>query len=801
MKRLIILILSSAIFFDVVAQQPLVVPASIKIVNGKVQDQASKVALAYVTIKIKDTAAKTIAVGITDEKGVFNLDHIPAGNLTAEFRLMGYQPLIKPFVVDVLAPGIDLGGIFLKPDAQQLKELTITGQRPAISLKLDKKVFEVGKDVLSQNGSVNDILNGVPSVAVSPAGGISLRGNSNVLVLINGRRSGLTQSNALDQVPADQIERVEVITNPSSRYDAAGSAGIINIILKKNKKGGFNGQVRLAGGIPDDNRINPSINYKSDKFNLFSTFGIRSSNYNGNYTTQQSVVNQAGLTNLNQQQEEKRHDDGHLLYFGADYFINEKNTITAAFLKNATRDHDRNILNYRYSDNENNIDSTLVRNGESRERRDYNQFEFNYTRSFEQPAKKFTIDIQYDFWNSGKDWNLSTEKVLPVLFALPALRTNSVGSSKDFLLQTDYVQPLLNNSTLEMGLKAENRKVTSDYKAEEANGSEWMIYDGIDNTLGYTELIGSAYVQFGSKINQLSYQVGLRTELTRINIEDRIKTYNNRKNYNRLFPTLNMNYQFTSGSTLQLNYSKRINRPPLQLLYPFNELTDFNAQYVGNPDLNPSYADVFTLGFLKNWSTLTFNPSIYYQYTTGFVQDYTLRNERDIFITTPVNIEEEIRKGIELSFLYNPEKWLQLNAELNFYAFDQKGRYKEQDLAFSGHALTARLSAQLKLPGSFSFQGRYNFTGPQGNAQRRTAAISYLDMGLSKNLLKDKVTIAGDVTNIFNSRKYQTRTTGNDYVFLQTSNPNAARYRLSVVYRFNLQEGQNVRQARKNNRN
>ena len=801
MKRLILLILSSAIFFDVVAQQPAVMPAAIKIVNGKVQDNVSKEVLAYVTISIKDTAAKTIAVGITDEKGVFKLDHIPAGNLTAEFRLMGYQPLIKPFVVDVLVPGIDLGGIFLKPDAQQLKELTITGQRPAISLKLDKKVFEVGKDVLSQNGSVNDILNGVPSVAVSPAGGISLRGNSNVLVLINGRRSGLTQSNALDQVPADQIERVEVITNPSSRYDAAGSAGIINIILKKNKKGGFNGQVRLAGGIPDDNRINPSINYKSDKFNLFSTFGIRSSNYNGNYTTQQSVVNQSGLTNLNQEQQEKRHDDGHLLYFGADYFINEKNTITAAFLKNATRDHDRNRLNYRYSDNENNIDSTLVRNGESRERRDYNQFEFNYTRSFEQPAKKFTIDIQYDFWNSEKDWNLSTEKVLPVLVALPALRTNSVGSSKDFLLQTDFVQPLLKNSTLEMGLKAENRKVTSDYKAEEADGSEWRIYDGIDNTLDYTELIGSAYVQFGSKINQLSYQVGLRTELTRINIEDRIKTYNNRKNYNRLFPTLNVNYQFTSGSALQLNYSKRINRPPLQLLYPFNELTDFNAQYVGNPDLNPSYADVFTLGFLKNWSTLTFNPSVYYQYTTGFVQDYTLRNERDIFITTPINIEEEIRKGIELSFLYNPEKWLQLNAEMNFYAFDQKGRYKGQDLAFSGHALTARLSAQLKLPGSFSFQGRYNITGPQSNAQSRTAAINYLDMGLSKNLFKDKVTIAGDVTNIFNSRKYQTRTTGNDYVFLQTNNPNAARYRLSVVYRFNLKEGQNVRQAKKNNRN
>ena len=801
MKRLLLLILLCVVFFNVTAQQQTGRTAANRIIHGKLQDQASKELLAYVTVTIKDSSSKAIAVGISDENGVFKLDNIPAGRLTAEFRSMGYQTLVKSFEIAASALLLDLAVIPLQTDATQLKELTVTGQKPGVSLKLDKKVFEVGKDVLSQNGTINDILNGVPSVAVSPSGGISLRGNSNVLVLINGRRSGLTQSNALDQVPADQIEKVEVITNPSSRYDAAGSAGIINIILKKNKKGGFNGQVRLAGGIPDDQRINPSINYKSDKINLFSTFGIRSSNYVGRYTTDQSANNLGVQTNLHQDQYEDRHDNGHLLYFGADYFINDKNTITAAFLKNATRDHDKSVLNYGYRDVNNNLDSTTVRNGESREKRDYNQFEFNYTRNFEQAAKKFTIDMQYDFWNSEKDWNLSTQKLLPVFLNLPMIRTNSVGSSKDFLLQTDFVQPLSERSTLEMGLKGENRKVTSDFKAEQADGYQWMIFDGIDNKLDYTELIGSAYLQFASKINQFSYQLGLRTELTRINIEDRIKTYSNKKNYNRLFPTLNLSYQFKAGSTLQLNYSKRINRPTLALLYPFNELTDFNAQYVGNPDLNPSYVDVAELGFLKNWSTLTFNPSLYYQHTKGFVQDYTYRNDNEVFITTPINIDQEIRRGVELSVLYNPVKWLQVNTEMNFYTFDQEGKYNEQDLNFSGQALTARLSAQVKLPAAFAFQGRYNLTGAQSNAQSRREAINYVDMGLSKNLLKDKVTVVGDVTNAFNSRKYNTRTTGNDYVFVQSSNPNAARYRLSVVYRFNLKEGQGVRQAKSNNRN
>jgi len=800
MKRLLLLILCSGIFLNVCAQQPAPETAANSVIHGKLQDQTTKELLAYVTVSIKDTSSKTIAVGISDENGVFKLDRLPVGQLTGEFRFIGYKTLVKSFEIAASTAVFDLGILTLQPDANQLKELTVTGQQPGISLRLDKKVFEVGKDVLSQNGSINDILNGVPSVAVSPSGGISLRGNSNVMVLINGRRSGLTQSNALDQVPADQIERVEVITNPSSRYDASGSAGIINIILKKNKKGGFNGQIRLAGGIPDDNRINPSINYKSDKINLFSTFGIRSSNYVGHYRTEQSTTKQGIGTNLNQEQQEDRHDDGRLLYFGADYFINEKNTITAAFLKNATRDHDKSVLNYGYSSINNNVDSATVRNGESREKRDYNQFEFNYTRNFEQAAKKFTIDMQYDFWNSEKDWDLTTQKVLPVFFLLPAIRTNSIGSSKDLLVQTDFVQPLTERSTLEMGLKAESRKVTSDFKAEQAAGEQWLIVDGIDNKLDYSELIGSAYLQFASKINQFSYQVGLRTELTRINIEDRIKTYNNKKNYNRLFPTLNMSYHLKSGATVQLNYSKRINRPSLMLLYPFNELTDFNAQYVGNPDLNPSYADVLELGFLKQWSTLTFNPSLYYQHTKGFVQDYTYREDNEVFITTPINIYQEIRRGIELSVLYNPAKWLQLNTEMNFYTFKQEGRYKERNLDFSGQGLTARVSAQIKLPAAFAFQGRYNITGAQSNAQSRTGAISYIDMGLSKNLLKNKVTVVGDVTNAFNSRKYQTRTTGPDYIFVQTNNPNAARYRLSVVYRFNLKEDQSVRQAKSNNR-
>jgi outer membrane receptor protein involved in Fe transport len=769
-------------------------------VSGTVQDNTTKETLPYVTVTVKDSTLKTVLIAITDDHGSFLLENLPIGKMTAIFSFMGYQNYIQPLEIISGKSVIELGVIHLKSDAIQLNTIEINGQKPNVSLKLDKKVFEVGKDVLSQNGSAHDILNGVPSVTVSPTGAVSLRGNSSVLILINGRQSGLTQNNALDQIAADQIERVEVIANPSSRYDAAGSAGIINIILKKNKKSGFSGQVRLVAGSPNDSRINPSINYKSDKINIFSNFSIRSTDYEGLYSTNQSTIENGTPSFMKLVQNEDRHDDGKLIYLGADYFINEHETITAAFLKNATHDNDKTHLMYDYGDFGSAAkDSVLSRDGKSLEKRDYNQFEFNYTRTFKQPEKKWTIDVQYDWWNSDKNWNLSTQRLFPDVLVYPGIRTKSKGNSKDLLAKSDFIQPVDSVSVFEFGIKTEIRKVSSDFLAEEQLDNNWTVYQNIDNHLNYTENIAGAYAQFSSKIRRFTYMLGLRTELTRISISDVRNTYNDEKNYNKLFPTLNLSYKFEDAS-LQFNYSKRINRPSLYALYPFNELTDLNAQYIGNPELNPSYSDVFEMAFLKTWKNLTLNPSVYYQYEKGYIQDFTYR-ENDVFYTTPVNIEYEARSGIEISTLYNPLKWLQINTEMNFYRFEQKGNYEQKNLDYKGETFTGRLSTQIKLPAKLSFQGRYNFRGAQQNAQTKNEVLQSLDFGLSKILLKDKATIVFDVSNALNLRQNKSTTIGTNYLINQNSIPNATRYRLSFVYRFNLTDPKGIRQANTSNRN
>lgn len=767
-------------------------------VTGIIHEKSGTPA-AYVTVTLKENSDQPIAAGISDAKGVFRLENIPTGNYTASYSLAGFQIISK--LIQVKSNEVtNVGTIILESDAKLLQEVSLTGQRASVSLKLDKKVFEVGKDVLSQSGAVTDLLNIVPSVSVSPGGEISLRGNSNVLVLIDGRRTGLTQGNALEQVPADQVERVEVITNPSSRFDAAGSAGIINIILKKNKKGGFSGQLRLVGGIPNETRISPSLNYKSNKLNLFATYGIRLSDYVGLYTMKQSTGLLGTPVYLNQRQDENRHDDAKLLYFGADFKINDHHTITAAFMRNSTHDHDKTQLNYLYSDKNAVIDSSLSRSGESWEKRSYNQLEFNYTKSFAKAGKKLTVDMQYDFWDSDKDWNLSTSKVFPVAAILPMIRTSSMGESKDFMIKTDMVQPLDSTSTLEFGLKMEDRRVNSDFIAEQKNSAGWETIDQIDNHLLYKELIGSAYVQFSGKTGALSYQGGLRGELTHIGIEDRVGSYAAEKDYNRLFPTLNISYRFNEKTTLQGSYSKRINRPRLGMIYPFNELTDLSSRYVGNPDLNPSYSNVFELAFLKNWKTLTFNPSFYYQRNTGVMEDYTFRNAEGLFITMPVNISKETRHGFELSILYNPVKWLQVNTELNVFHYAERGSYQNQSFNYSGNTFTARVNAQIKMKDKLAFQTLYNFRGANATAQTRTDALHSIDFGLSKTFLKDKATLMFDVSNLFGLRKSNSRTVGSDYEISQSNIPNAARYRLTLVYRFNQKDNQTVRQAKSGNR-
>lgn len=766
------------------------------VVSGKIIDSISGKPVPYATVVIKNDSAKVLAGAMTSEKGTFVITNVPTGSFSLDVQYIGYNRFSIPITVTTGNPQVNTGTLRLSANATLLKEQVVEGQAYDVAIKLDKKVYTTGKDLLSQSGSAKDILDNIPSVSVDAKGVVSLRGNSNVNVLINGKTSGLTLGNALDQIPADNIDKVEVITSPSARYESDGSAGIINIILKKNKNNGLSGQGRLVGGIPADYRASASISYKTGKINLFSTLGYRYTNYIGKYSSKQEITDPGNGSKSFMQfaQDEKRHDDGKLIYIGADYLINDKNSITAAYFRNRTTDSDDSKLYYDYG-NLTGKDSALYRKGDSKEWRNYSQLEFNYTRTFNKENRKLTLDVQYDFWDSDKKWDLRTEKTYPASVPLPPIRTRSTGASKDFLLKSDYVSPVGKNSSMEAGIQLESRVVTSDYKAEQLEGQDWKIYNNINNILDYKEKIGGAYVQFQSKIKDFTYQLGLRNEYTLVEITDRNGQFSNKKEYNRLFPTANIAYKLKTGTTFQVNYSKRITRPSLEYIYPFNELTNLNSQYLGNPDLNPAYTDVMELDILHRWRKVSLNPSVYFQHTKDFLLFYTYL-EDNMFYTIPINLKGENRYGTTISVTYDPVKTLNLGGEFNLYGFSQSGTYRDKDFGYSDYSWSIRLNGRIKLPHKFNIQGRYNLIGAQNNAQTRTESYSFVDVGLGKNLLKDKMTIVFDISNVFDTRQIKKETRSLNYVFYQNMNSNAARYRLSLSYRFNRKEGQRERQEK-----
>jgi len=434
-------------------------------IQGRIVSKENET-LPYASVVLKDSSQKFIEGTVTNENGSFSFDKVAIGTYKMEIQYIGYVTFNRNISISKSERKINLNSIQLKEDAASLDEIVVQGATSEISLKLGKKVFRVGKDLSSQNGSATNVLENVPSVNVSPTGVVSLRGNPNVQIMINGRRSALTQSQALEQLSADVIESVEVITNPSAKYDASGSSGIINIILKKNRKAGMNGQVRLVSGIPDDFRVLGNINYKANKFNFFTNLGMRYTDYEGTYIKQQTNTVNGITTFLNQDEDENRHDDGTLYYLGTDYSFNDKNTLTVAYYRNETKDTDVTYLNYDFS-NLGAQTQTLFTTGKSKEERDYNQIEMNYTKLFDKKGKRFTIDFQYDFWNSEKKWKLQTDEIFPSTNAISTIQTRGTGETNDLVFQTDYKTSLSKTANLEIGAKFESRDITNYFLAEE----------------------------------------------------------------------------------------------------------------------------------------------------------------------------------------------------------------------------------------------------------------------------------------------------------------------------------------------
>ena len=776
-------------------------PERVKIViTGKIIEKTSKLPLEYATITFKNSKnPKLIFGGITDNKGDYSIDVVPGVyDITLEF--ISFKP--TTLSQKQLTQATNLGTTALEEDATQLNEVLVRAEKTTVEIKLDKKVYNVGQDMIVKGGTASDVLDNVPSVTVDADGNVALRGNDNVKILIDGRPSNaINIADALRTISADALDKIEVITNPSARYDAEGGGGIINILLKKGKNQGINGTIIGTVGNPRNYGLVSNINFKNENFNLFSTLGYNDSKAPGRSKTDTDYLNPDGSIQktINERSTRERGRKGFNYTIGMDWYLDKNLTWTNTFnyRKNDGSNPD-NVFLYNYFPDTSN---DFVRNRFNDQFTRTHEYEYatNFTKKFKKEGHKLTIDGSF-----SNDIDNDSSIITDAVVGQESMATKE--SSKNFqtqsrnLIQSDYVLPLGKNSQFEAGYKGDFNELVTDYNVGDIDGSGNYIPNlNYTNKLDYKEKINAIYTQFGSKINKFSYLLGLRYEDSNIDIN--LLTTNNftNKRYTNLFPSAFLTYQIKENNTLSLNYSKRIARPRSRFINPFSNYSSNINIFQGNPDINPALTDAFDLGYMNKWNKVTFSSSMYFNQTKNYFQFVRRPNGEvvgttPVYITTPINLVEN-RFGFEFNVNYTPFKWWKLNGNFNFFQSKTSGNYS-YTLSNTGENINdtfnatsrswfTKVSSKISLPYKIDWQTNATYNAPQKNAQGRSLGVFAANLAFSKDVLKDKATIALNINDVFNSRKRINEThlaTLNSYSEMQWRQ---RQINLSFTYRFN----------------
>ncbi len=806
-------------------------------VKGKIVDASTQTPLEYATIVFTSTAdASDVTGGITDTKGNYNIK-VAAGTYNISYEYIGFKKLT--INNKSITSNTNLGTTSLSVDAETLDEIEIVAEKTTVDIRLDKKIYNIGKDLTTAGGTVSDALNNVPSVSVDIEGGISLRGNENVRILINGKPSALAgfgDSNVLSQLPAEAIERVEVITSPSARYDAEGTAGILNIILRQKETLGFNGSINLNAGNPDLVGVATTLNYRTEKFNLFSNIGFRyfdaprtsdSDTYYFDYLDEDGILQTPEYRQIIEDQDVTRLNRNYNGNIGMEYFLSDKTSLTGSFFYRYGEDADLSTnISERY--NGGLVEQTTRYERQNEEDNSY-QFALNYITKFDDKGHQLTADFQYvidkeeqfTFLDENYDF---TEDANPEPFQREQIYQTE--DQKEYLVQADYVLPIGEDSRFEAGYRGSFQNEVTDYLLEQEDITDGSLFvnDTITNVFDYSENVNALYTQYGTKLGKFSFLLGLRLEHTQLKgkIDSRLSDQELNdafgfpidtdfdKNYLGLFPTVNLIYNLAKEDqkeeSITLGYNRRINRPRGWFINPFPTRSSRTRVFQGNPNLDPAFSSTFDLGYLKRWDKLTLTTSVYYQHETDSferVQENTGSVTTDginIIRTIPVNLSTNKRTGAELGVLYNPEKWLRLNSSINFFQFNTEGEFNGVDYSAKNTSWFARFSSKVTLPAKIDWQTNAFYRGARSDAQSDTDGIFSMDLAFSKEIFKDKATLSLNVRDVFNSRKRNSVTTTATERVTSEFQWRQRQITLSMIYRFNQKKERN-RGSRNNNYN
>jgi outer membrane receptor protein involved in Fe transport len=776
--------------------------AKIKI-TGTVIEKVSKQPLEYATVTFVNMKnPKGIFGGITNVKGEFDVEIFP-GMYDIKIEFISFKSItIKE---RKLPESTSLGQIVLEDDSTQLNEVVVRSEKSSVEIKLDKKVYNVGQDMMVKGGTVSDVLDNVPSVSVDTEGNVSLRGSDNIRILIDGRPSyAINIAEALRQLPADAIDKVEVITNPSARYDAEGGSGIINIILKKGKNQGFNGTLIASTGIPETYGINANVNYKTEKLNYFTTAAYNHRTNEGSGKTNSEYFNDDGSVRnfLDEDRQTKRTRDGFNGRAGIEWTVAPNTFWTNAINFQKDNGTNNDLINFNNFDADHNYTGSTYRLGTGESGGKNIEYTSNLIKNFNDKGHKLTVD-----GSISKNTD-DSQSIISGSNNFNSTLNNQV--QKQAQLQADYVLPLKEGSQFEAGYKGNFGDLNNEYYVLDGQG---VRIDNLSNTLEFKENINALYTQYGFKKNKFSYLFGLRWEDTNIEVNLLDTNEFNTKKYNNFFPSAFLSYEISDQSNLTTSYSKRLTRPRGRFMNPaVNYASNVNI-FQGNPDLDPSLTNKFDFGFIKRWDKITFNTSAYFEDTKdvfSFVRSPTGDeiNGIPVIKSSPINLGKEQKFGFEFTLNYNPFKIWKINSNFNFYNVkttgehsytDTQGNLIVQNLDNQANTWFARVSSKLTLPYKIDWQLNGTYNGEQKTAQGKNLGQFGMNTAFSKDVLKDKATIAFNISDIFNSRIMKSYT----YLENQTSYGEMQfrkrQFNLSFTYRFNKPKGEKEKNTQPRN--
>lgn len=737
-------------------------------ITGSLIENNSSQPIPYATVVVKDKITKQNITGIiSDDNGKFMVLS-PTPNFYLEISFMGFETkTITEFKIQ--GGKTNIGALKLIPDNQKLNEIVVTAQTSKTTFKLDKRVFNVGKDFSTSGASALEVLNNVPSVNVSIEGDVSLRGSAGVQILINGKPSVLADqsSNALGTITADMIESIEVITNPSAKYEASGTAGILNIILKKEEKRGWNGSVSANTGSPDNHSLGLSINRRTDDFNFFAQMGAgyRSLPQNAENTNQNLIIDEVILSHG----KEFRNETFFNITLGTDYHINAFNVLTLSGNFAYEIEDQPSAYQFRILDTNDALISSWSREENTAATNPKYQFELNYKKQFK-TNKEHSLQVSALGSFFGKD---QESKFINTLITgadiTNAQQTETDFQQADYTFKADYVNPLTEIYTIETGVQYVINDVGNDFEVRDLVDESYVINENLTNNFDWKQNVLGLYVTTAYEKGKFGVKLGLRVEQTDLKTLLTTTNERNAQNYTNVFPSFHSSYKISDNTSIQAGYSRRIFRPRLWDLNPFfNIRNNFNIR-AGNPNLQPEFTDSYELTSIYKIGKASLSSSLYYRYTTQVVERISTF-EDNVTFSSPENIGTNSSVGFEMNGKFSPNKWLTLTGDFNLNYFDRIGTFENQDFDFSGSQWSSRMGSKIGLPADIDIEFTGNYQSGFETVQGEQSGYASLDLGVRKKIFKGKVILNLGVRDLFKSRiqeRFVNQPTFESYSFRQ----------------------------------